>query len=1274
MGGAASSRGTRPNNDDQQQQQQQQQHQHRRPQMPLLHRDGHGQQQRDRHEQQQQQPSRALGEGASAGSSGTSRLFSTQQRREQSAVRGAGGDPDAGAMSIDHLGRLRMGSAATRPTDASRLSAPVAGSDAASSEGDFEECLLLLDDVQPEADSSVHAITRILSDSNSHADSISSGNGNKSSDSGAAAGLFREVPEEARSRFAAGRRQLERLQKLLQVAEETDHLPLSTREDWEDFADCLFGNFYCISRLFWRPRRAAANSRSCGVSPAGNSTSSNSSSSSSISSSNGSSSGEDDVCCIPVDLEAACRLHSRVVAAARHADGSFEPTALLLKSIERLCGKLLKAVSALQHPQQLAFIPVLLECPFLEDDVEFAALAKLCKVVAALPFKSRCIVSHWSAGSPNTGCCRCPPRWCVLLSGLRSWPCAVRLLTASPSDSSRSPQAASPFFAEASLRSAVLLLHLLYVANVRRQQQRLLLSHWRLQDLPSAGEYAFGVPTAAALQPDQQQQQQAEQQQLREIEYEAFQNDAINSNQQLLHSEFSMWLQLRRMPPFNRLGPHSLSRRSMRHIIQPVITLHSPRELQQQELQLEQQQQQQRQMQATGAPAAEDAQQAGEGEARPAVSGSPPAAAAASAEAAREGGEAAAAAAEEAGGGGGSERHQGLQAASARSMSVNSLLSPAAAADAVSSFDAEDAADIVIIPEGGNPETGQLSSSSSSGSGGGGLFGSNSLQNQLMRIFAAVREGREVSRVPPAGPPTDVLPEAPADAAGAASAAASGTGDSRPVPPEEAPAPDAAPLRMPSSRAAVAAAAAAANKPFNHYAVPRRGEGEEFLFTLLSHPFVFDAAAKADILRREASIEQELQARQSEVDAIVSMCTGGGLSYPLPFLYLQVRRSHLVQDTLQQIASNSSEGGRSSNANLRKALKVKFIGEEAVDQGGVAKEFFQLLVNELFSPDYGMFTLDEESQMQWFCGCSLESRFRFELIGILCGLAIHNSLLMPVRFPLALFKKLLGWPANSLEDLHQLHPQVAKQDRLSAASAAASASAAGLAAMGLTFSVATDFLGEQRETPLGSHDPSDKVTLDNREEFVELYIQHVLNSSVEAQYSAFESGFYRCVDSAALSFFRPEELQLLLLGKEEDLDVSLLQKAAVYEDGYTEASPAVGMFWRICSRLSQEQKQSLLMFITGSDRVPLGGAQALRLTIARSGPDTDRLPTAHTCFNFLLLPDYSSEEKMEQLPGLRPPLTVSGAPSFPAAARPQRRLLLNAALGDGCCTAGSNSW
>jgi hypothetical protein len=40
---------------------------------------------------------------------------------------------------------------------------------------------------------------------------------------------------------------------------------------------------------------------------------------------------------------------------------------------------------------------------------------------------------------------------------------------------------------------------------------------------------------------------------------------------------------------------------------------------------------------------------------------------------------------------------------------------------------------------------------------------------------------------------------------------------------------------------------------------------------------------------------------------------------------------------------------------LKKPLRVKFVGEEAEDAGGVTKEFFLLLIKEILNPDYGMF-------------------------------------------------------------------------------------------------------------------------------------------------------------------------------------------------------------------------------------------------------------------------------------------------------------------------------
>lgn len=42
-------------------------------------------------------------------------------------------------------------------------------------------------------------------------------------------------------------------------------------------------------------------------------------------------------------------------------------------------------------------------------------------------------------------------------------------------------------------------------------------------------------------------------------------------------------------------------------------------------------------------------------------------------------------------------------------------------------------------------------------------------------------------------------------------------------------------------------------------------------------------------------------------------------------------------------------------SDLKKQLAVEFDGEQGVDEGGVSKEFFHLIVEELFNPDYGKY-------------------------------------------------------------------------------------------------------------------------------------------------------------------------------------------------------------------------------------------------------------------------------------------------------------------------------
>lgn len=123
-----------------------------------------------------------------------------------------------------------------------------------------------------------------------------------------------------------------------------------------------------------------------------------------------------------------------------------------------------------------------------------------------------------------------------------------------------------------------------------------------------------------------------------------------------------------------------------------------------------------------------------------------------------------------------------------------------------------------------------------------------------------------------------------------------------------------------------------------------------------------------------------------------------------PYLKLRVRRDHLIEDALielELIAVNNPK-------DLKKQLVVEFVGEQGVDEGGVSKEFFQLIVEQIFNPEYGMFTHHEATEMFWINATSFENDAQFSLIGIVLGLAIYNNIILAVNFPMVIYRKLMG--------------------------------------------------------------------------------------------------------------------------------------------------------------------------------------------------------------------------------------------------------------------------
>ena len=383
------------------------------------------------------------------------------------------------------------------------------------------------------------------------------------------------------------------------------------------------------------------------------------------------------------------------------------------------------------------------------------------------------------------------------------------------------------------------------------------------------------------------------------------------------------------------------------------------------------------------------------------------------------------------------------------------------------------------------------------------------------------------------------------------------------------------------------------------------------VFSVLFYHWLLDSSTKAVLLELDSSLQQRHFANASLMEAVES-----GYNSFAPYLVLEIHRENLIHDTMNHLLH--------SEKTLKKPLKVHFIGEEGVDAGGVQKEFFQLIVRELFDPKFGMFHYYEDTRLYWFNPDTFAQTDEFELIGVVLGLAIYNANILDVHLPLVIYKKLLGYATN-IEDLADFNPQLAKglKDVLDFQGDVETM-------LCRTFDVETNVYDSIVHHALKPGGEEIAVTNENREEYVRLYVDWVLNKAPGQWFDAFQRGFLKVAGGELLSMFRPEELELLVCGNPV-LDFTELERVCMYEDGYTKDSRVCRMLWRILHSLTDQQKKRFLFFVTGSDRAPINGLGSMRFVVSRNGPDSDRLMTAHTCFNHLLLPEYSSEEKLRKM-------------------------------------------
>ncbi|KAI9508971.1 hypothetical protein F5148DRAFT_822211 [Russula earlei] len=338
---------------------------------------------------------------------------------------------------------------------------------------------------------------------------------------------------------------------------------------------------------------------------------------------------------------------------------------------------------------------------------------------------------------------------------------------------------------------------------------------------------------------------------------------------------------------------------------------------------------------------------------------------------------------------------------------------------------------------------------------------------------------------------------------------------------------------------------------------------------------------------------------------------------------VRVRRSCVFEDSFASVMRLRPE-------DLRKRLMVKFEGEDALDYGGVSREWFFLLSHEMFNPSYGLFEYSAHDnytlQINPASGVNPEHLDYFKFIGRVLGLAIFHHRFLDAYFVPGFYKMVLGKKVN-LKDLEAIDYELYKglnwmldhdiTDVLEE-----------------SFSVTEDRFGELVTVDLKPGGANLPVTETNKEEYVELVVSHRIAGRISEQFRAFLEGLGDVLPLDLLRVFDEHELELLIGGMTE-IDMDDWTRFTDYR-GYEKTDRVIEWFWACLRSWPTERKARLLQFTTGTSRVPVNGFKDLqgsdgprRFTIEKSG-DPSGLPRSHTCFNRLDLPPYEDYESLEK--------------------------------------------
>ncbi|KAG8199864.1 hypothetical protein JTE90_015857 [Oedothorax gibbosus] len=343
-------------------------------------------------------------------------------------------------------------------------------------------------------------------------------------------------------------------------------------------------------------------------------------------------------------------------------------------------------------------------------------------------------------------------------------------------------------------------------------------------------------------------------------------------------------------------------------------------------------------------------------------------------------------------------------------------------------------------------------------------------------------------------------------------------------------------------------------------------------------------------------------------------------------LAVHVRREHVFEDSFRELHRRSPE-------EWKNRFYIVFEGEEGQDAGGLLREWYTIISREIFNPMYALFLTSPGDRVTYMINsashCNSNHLSYFKFVGRVIAKAVYDNKLLESYFTRSFYKHILGksvkYTDMESEDYSFYQGLAYLQDN-----------AVGSLGYDLTFSVEVQEFGVTEVRDLKPNGRNIPVTEETKFDYVKLVCQEKMTGAIRKQLKAFLEGFYEIIPKRLISIFNEQELELLISGLPV-IDIDDLKANTEYHK-YQATSLQIQWFWRALRSFDNPDRANFLQFVTGTSKVPLQGFAALegmngtqKFQIHKDDRSTNRLPSAHTCFNQLDLPAYETYDKLRSM-------------------------------------------